>query len=182
MTLTTVAALWIAWMLLGEARYALQSDAAEDIGLLSAPHATGWVENAYVQAAGVLDRNSATRYSRVGERDSFRLSPVAGNPAVWVEIRVPDGRLGPRFEPPVTFVGRLVPYRRAGVGYAGLATVVSRETGSVVPEDAWLLIDGASPRSCRWALALTILLLGFAGWNLVGVARILARVRDAVRG
>ena len=48
----------------------------------------------------------------------------------------------------------------------------------MIPEDGWLLVDGTSPRASRWALALIALFLGFAAWNLVGVARMLKRVRD----
>ncbi len=47
-----------------------------------------------------------------------------------------------------------------------------------VPDDAWLLVDGSSPRASRWAVALAALFAGFALWNLAGVARVLARVRD----
>ena len=47
-----------------------------------------------------------------------------------------------------------------------------------MPDDAWLLIDGGSPRASRWAVALALLFIGFAGWNLASVARVLGRVRD----
>ena len=149
-----------------------------EVRRFSDPRAAGWVENTYTEAAGVLDPRGAIRFARAGERDSFRLAPIAGNGAVWVEIRVPSGLEGPRFVPPETFAGRLVRFRYAGLGYTALATVVRKETATVVPNDAWLLVDGGSPRSFRWALALTLLLAGFAGWNLVGVARVLARVRE----
>ena len=47
-----------------------------------------------------------------------------------------------------------------------------------IPVDAWLLIDGSSPRASRWAIALAALFVAFAGWNLFGVARVLRPVKD----
>ena len=109
--------------------------------------------------------------------DSFT-TPVAGNPAVWVEIRVPEGFEGPRFVPPTAFAGRLVPIADAGLRHAGLVASVREHTGTTVPKDAWILIDGSSPRASRWALALVLLFAGFSLWNVLATGRLLARVRD----
>ncbi len=126
----------------------------------------------------MLGSSGAIRYARPLEGDSFRLQPVAGNRRLWVEIRVPEGMEGPRFVPPSSFAGRLVPFDQAGIRHAGLRRSVLQETGVQVPSDAWLLVDGASPRASRWAVALAALFGFFAVWNLVNVVRILRPVRD----
>ena len=178
MVLTAIAAAWIAFALRGEARYALSSGRPVDLGDLATLRPGDDLANRYVRGTGLLGTAGAIRYGRAAEGDSFRLAPVAGASNVWVEIRVPEGFEGPRFVPPTSFAGRLVPFRRAGVRHVGLAAAVKEQTGVVVPEDAWLLVDGSSPRASRWAVALIALFAGFAAWNLLGVARVLGRVRD----
>jgi hypothetical protein len=178
MLLTALAAGWMAVALLGEARYALTPGQPVDLGDLAALHPGDDLANRYVRVTGLLGTTGAIRYGRAAEGDSFRLAPAAGNPNVWVEIRVPEGFEGPRFVPPTTFAGRLVPFKRAGVRHVGLQGSVHEQTDTAVPDGAWLLIDGGSPRASRWAVALALLFVGFAGWNLAGVARVLARVKD----
>jgi hypothetical protein len=169
MLLTAFAAVWMGISLLGEARYAVTPGQPTDVGDLA---------NHYVHASGLLGTGGAIRYGRAAEGDSFRLAPVMGNPHVWVEIRVPEGFEGPRFVPPTSFAGRLVPFRDAGIRHVGRIEAVREQSGVVVPPDAWLLIDGSSPRASRWAVALALLFAGFAAWNVAGVARVLSRVRD----
>ncbi|APR83548.1 Hypothetical protein A7982_08897 [Minicystis rosea] len=178
MLITALAALWMAIALLGEGRYALTPGRPSEVGDLTPLRPTADLANRYVQASGLLGTAGAIRYGRAAEGDSFRLAPVAGNPNIWVEIRVPEGFEGPRFVPPTTFAGRLVPFQKAGVRHAGLLNAVREQTEVRVPEGAWLLIDGSSPRASRWAVALSLLFAGFAVWNLAGVARVLSRVRD----
>ena len=178
MLFTAAAAVWMAIALLGEAKYALSPGQPADVGDLTSLRPTADLANRYVRAGGLLGTTGAIRYGRAAEGDSFRLAPVAGNPNVWVEIRVPEGFEGPRFVPPTSFAGRLVPFEKAGVRHAGLLKVAREETKSPVPDGAWLLIDGSSPRASRWAVALAILFLGFAGWNVAGVARVLSPVKD----
>jgi hypothetical protein len=178
MLLTAVAALWMAFSLLAEARYALAPGQPVDLGDLTGLHPGADLSNRYVRASGLLGTGGAIRYGRAAEGDSFRLAPVAGNPSLWVEIRVPEGFEGPRFVPPTVFAGRLVPFGKAGVRHVGLVKSVREQTEMSVPPDAWLLIDGSSPRASRWAVALAALFGAFAAWNVGGVARILSRVRD----
>ena len=90
-----------------------------------------------------------------------------------VEIRVPEGFEGPRFVSPTNFAGRLVPFKKAGVRHARLPESVGAQTEMQVPADAWVLIDGCSPRASRWATALVALFIGFSLWNVVGIARVL---------
>lgn len=182
MALTAIAALWMAAALFSEARYALSPGRPIDAGELASLRPTADLANRYVRAEGLLGTRGAIRYGRAAEGDSFRLAQVAGNPALWVEIRVPEGFEGPRFVPPSTFAGRLVPFDEAGLRHARLAGEVEAQTGVHVGEGAWLLIDGSSPRASRWAVALVALFVGFAGWNLFGIARVLHRVRDASPG
>jgi hypothetical protein len=178
MVLTTIAALALAWSLRGEARYATANSQPIEIGDLAHFTPSDSAKNSYVRASGSLGTTGAIRYGRAAEGDSFRLAPIAGNEKVWVEIRVPEGFEGPRFIPPSTFAGRLVPMSDAGLRQWMLRSDVEEKTGTRVPPDAWLLIDSTSPRASRWALLLTVLLLGFAAWNVVGIARILSRARD----
>jgi hypothetical protein len=185
MALTAVAAAWMTIALLAEARYALAPGQPVDVGDLTSlqlghdSHDAGaGLSNRYVRASGLLGTSGAIRYGRAAEGDSFRLAPVAGNPDLWVEIRVPEGFEGPRFVPPTRFAGRLTPFRKAGVRHVGLVKAVRAQTEVTVPDDAWLLVDGSSPRASRWAAALAALFAGFAVWNVAGVARVLSRVRD----
>jgi len=178
MLLTAIAAAVMAFALRGEARYAVTSGQPQEIGDLATLQPGSDLANRYVRASGLLGTHGAIRYGRAAEGDSFRLAPIAGNPRILVEIRVPEGFEGPRFVPPTTFAGRLVPLADAGVRHVGLADTVRDETKVEVPRDAWILIDGSSPRASRWAVALALLFVAFAGWNLLGVARLLSRVRD----
>lgn len=178
MLLTALAAGWMAVALLGEARYALTPGQPVDLGELSSQRPSTDLANRYIRATALLGTAGAIRYGRAAEGDSFRIAPVAGNPSVWVEIRVSEGFEGPRFVPPTNFAGRLVRFHGAGVRHVGLANAVREQTEVRVPDDAWLLIDGSSPRASRWAVALTVLFAGFGLWNLAGVALVLSRVRD----
>jgi hypothetical protein len=178
MAVTALAAAWMSFVLLGEARYALMPGQLTDVADLATLNPTRDIDNRYVHASGLLGTTGAIRYGRAAEGDSFRLAPIAGNPKIWVEIRVPEGFEGPRFVPPTNFAGRLVPFKQAGVRHARLPESVRAQTESQVPDDAWVLIDGCSPRASRWATALVILFVGFSLWNVVGIVRVLGRVRD----
>lgn len=181
MVVTAALAAWMAFTLRGEARYALTQGQPLELGELTALQPTEALANRYVRAGGLLGTAGAIKYGRAAEGDSFRLAPVAGNPKLWVEIRVPEGFEGPRFVPPTQFAGRLVPLAEAGIRHVGLARAVEAQAGVRLAPDAWVLIDGASPRASRWALALVLLFLGFAGWNVAAMGRILVRVRDRER-
>lgn len=177
MALTAVAAGAMAFALRGEARYALSSGQPAEVGELATLQPGGDLDNRYVRGAGLLGTGGAIRYGRAAEGDSFRLAPIAGNPRIWVEIRVPEGFEGPRFVPPTSFAGRLVPMSEAGVRHVGLDDTVRDHGGASVPADAWLLVDGSSPRASRWAVALALLCSAFAAWNLFGMFRLLRPVR-----
>ncbi len=177
MVLVSLASCWLLWALRGEVTYAFSPSAPTELGDLTrvVPEASN--ANRYVRASGLLAAAKSIRYERPMEGDSFRLAPLAGNPKVWVEIRVPEGMEGPRFTPPTSFVGRLVPFAEAGIRHRGLRASLDRADAGTVPEGSWLLIDGGSPRASRWAVALGALLLYFLVWNGVGVAQLVRRVR-----
>jgi hypothetical protein len=178
MAVTALAAIWMSFVLLGEARYALTPGQLLDVADLATLGPAAEIDNRYVRASGLLGTTGAIRYGRAAEGDSFRLAPIAGNNKIWVEIRVPEGFEGPRFVPPTNFAGRLVPFKKAGIRHARLPASVRSQTDQQVPEDAWILIDGSSPRASRWAVALVLLFAGFSFWNLAGIVRILGRIRD----
>jgi len=177
MLVTTVASLAMCWALRSEVSYALANNVPVNVSDLATLDLSTVKPGQYVEANGMLGTSGAIRYSRPLEGDSFRLQPVAGNSKVWVEIRVPEGFEGPRYVPPVSFAGRLVPLQSAGLRHAGIAKSVARETSVAIPADAWILVDGASPRASRWAVALFGLFAFFAMWNLANVVRILRPVR-----
>ncbi len=178
MLVTALAAAALAWSLRSEAAYALSEGQPVELGDLSSKPLDPSLANRYVQASGLLGSQGAIKYTRAAEGDSFRLAPLAGASSVWVEIRVPEGFEGPRFIPPSSFAGRLVPIERAGLRHAKLVSGVKERTGVDVPEGAWLLVDGSSPRASRWALLLSVLFGAFAAWNVLSVGRVLAKVRD----
>lgn len=178
MVITAIAALMAGFSLRGEASYAFTKGAPTELGELATLRPSAELSNTYVRGTGLLATQGAIKYGRPLEGDSFRLAKLAGTSNVWVEIRVPEGFEGPRFVPPSTFAGRLVPLADVGLRHLGLADAIRAGGTAELPADTWVLIDGCSPRGSRWATALTLLFAGFAAWNLLGVARVLRRVRD----
>lgn len=176
LAVTGVLSLGMAWALSGEARYALVGGQPVEVGNLAAYSPSH--ENQWVHGEGLLAASGAIRYERPLESDSYRLAQVAGNERLWVEVGVPEGMEGPRFVPPTSFVGRLVPMHEAGLRHRGLDEAVSEKTDTVVPADAWLLIDGEAPATTRWALGLVALFLGFAAFNVWGLIRLLRPVKE----
>jgi hypothetical protein len=175
MIATAILAGVLAVGLSGDVRYALASSEPDDIGDLAHWVPQADMSNRFVRATGRLASAGAIRYDRPLERDSFRLAPVAGNDKMWVEMRVPDG--AEPFVPPTTLVGRLVPFQGAAFRYRGLGRSVQEVTGATLAPDAWVLVDGATPTSSRWTVALAALLVVFAGYSLLTIARIVRPVR-----
>jgi hypothetical protein len=175
MGLTMLASAGVIFALRGEVGYVFSSSTPIELGDLVQATPTSSMANRYVRATGLLSGAQAIRYERPMEGDSFRLAPIASNPKVWVEIRVPEGMEGPRFTPPTSFVGRLVPLSQAGVRHSSLSRSVDKTNGAI-PSDAWLLIDGSSPRASRWALALVGLLSYFIAWNAAGLVKLLRKI------
>ncbi len=172
LVVNALASLLLLVSLRGELSYALSSTIPIELRELRTSVPGPDMANHYVRGDGLLASSQSLRYDRLLEGDSFRLAPLAGNTKLWVEIRVPEGMESPRFIPPVSFIGRLVPFANAGVRYVGLRQSVRQAGLGPVPEDAWLLIDGASPRASRWSIALALLLTYFLAWNVLTAIRI----------
>jgi hypothetical protein len=175
MSVTAVVALAMAWALGGEATYSLAKGPPKDLGNLSELKPSAALANTWVHGEALLGSAQAIRYHRPLEDDSYRLAPVAGNDAIWVQIRVPEGMEGPRFVPPTSFVGRLVPISSAGLRHSGLDDAVETAGAGKVPDGAWLLVDGEAPATTRWAIGLVVMFLGFAAFNAYGLTRLLRR-------
>jgi hypothetical protein len=180
MAVTGLLAAFMAVALAGDVKYAFAGSAPEALGDLGRLSPTEAMSNTFVRADGVLRREGGVRYRRPLESDEFQLVPVSGNDRVWVELRLPaaaSGTSSPHATPPVTFVGRLLPVRDIAFGWGGLRRFLSATAGMPIPPDAWVLVDGATPVASQWTVALAALLVLFAGYNLVTIARILRPAR-----
>jgi hypothetical protein len=184
LAVTIVASLAMMISLLRDAAYAFADSQATDLGELhpiasqneaGAPLDAA-LDNHYVRASAMLGAAGALRYERAFDSDSYRVSPVAGRPDVWIEIRMKDGEESSRFVPPSSFTGRLVRFREVGPRHRGLRDAIGAVGGSAVPDDAWLLVDGEPPVAARWAVALIALFAGFAIWNAFAIAKLVRRV------
>jgi len=172
MTLTALFSLFMTYALKGEAVYALQGGSPADLGNLSQTKPTSHQANTWVRGEAALRTTGAIRYSRPLEADSYRMTRVADNDRIWVQIRVPAGLEDRYFVPPTSFVGRFMPIAEAGLRHRGL------EQAAAIPEDAWLLVDGEAPSTTRWALGLLALFVAFAIFNIYGLVRLLRPVKD----
>jgi hypothetical protein len=171
--LGALSSLALALSVLPDVAYALRSGTPRDLGDLTSARIEPGASESWVHGEGQLSVTRAIRYARPLEHDTYRLASVEGNPKVWVQIRVPANEEGPRFVPPDSFVGRLIPMSKLGIRQRGLRDAVG-ETGLARPsDDAWLLLDGESPAGLRWALGLFGLLLAFAAFNVLGLVRLL---------
>jgi hypothetical protein len=175
---TAILTLAMAINMLGEVRYAFNADVPQDVGDLGRLAPTDALRDRFVRGTGWLGSTGTMRYDRPLERDSFRLAPIAGNDKVWVEMRVPPDSDGPGIVPPTAFVGRLLPVDGGGFAYRGLRRSVHEVTGAVMPSDAWVLVDGATPAASRWAAPLAALFAVFAAWSLTAFIRIVRPVRS----
>ncbi len=175
LVITALASLAMCAALMRDAAYAFASSSSADLGNLNSAPSSAFVENALVRGDGFVGAAGGIRYERPFEPDSYRLVPLAGRGErtdLWVEIRVPSGQETGRFVPPSQFEGRLVRFDRAGLRHRGL-----RGVADAVPEGAWLLVDGETPERSRWAVTLLVLFFGFAVWNVVGITRLVRKVR-----
>ena len=173
---TALAALAMVVSLRHDAAYAFAPTASADLGDLRTADAKSFAPNTFAMGRGMLASSQALRYERPFESDTYRIAPVAGRPNVWVEVRVPAGQEGSRYVPKENFSGRLIPFSSTGPHHRGLRSAIAAETGMVVTDDAWLLVDGEAPTDSRWAVALFALFSAFALWNLVAFFRLARKV------
>jgi hypothetical protein len=172
LALGAVSSIALAVAVLPDVVYSLRGGAPVGLGELGTKGLDRGLANRWVQGQGQLSVTKAIRYKRPLERDSYRLAALEGNPRIWVEVRVPEHEEGPRFVPPASFVGRLVPVSELGLRQRGLRDAVG-EAGIEPPnDDAWLLLDGESPQGMRWAMGLFVLLLAFTVFSVVGLLKL----------
>jgi hypothetical protein len=177
-----VAALAIVFVLRRDTAYALfASRNPDDLGDLrvASDGELAAHDNGFVRATGLLGASGGIRYERPLRDDTFRALPVVGRTShagVWVEVRVPAGRENGRWEPPRSFVGRLVRFDAAGPRHRGLVPAIEEAGGASVPPGSFLLVDAEDPSGARWAVLLTLVFLGFAIGNGAGILRLIRRV------
>jgi len=179
LALSATGSLALAYGVRGEALFAVTSGPPRDLGELSQFHPTRTEANTWVRGSGTLHADGAVHYARPLEQDTYRLAQVEGNEKLWVQVSVPDDPSDPEgvhFVPPTSFVGRLIPVSRAGLRHSVVRAAVADAGQGQVPDDAWLLVDGEAPQTTRWALGLVGLFLGFAAFNVVGLAKLTQKV------
>lgn len=179
LTLSALGSLTLAYQLRGEASYALGSGAPVDLGELARLSIGPEHSNTWVHGSGSLHADGAVHYARPLEQDTYRLARIEGNPKLWVQVSVPNDPSDPegaRFVPPTSFVGRLIPVSHAGIRHGMVRAAVGDAWQGNVPDDAWLLVDGESPQTTRWALGLCALFLGFATFNVIGLVKLTQKV------
>jgi hypothetical protein len=180
LAIAAVLSLAMVFALRHDVTYALRGGGgtAADVGdLHAATEATlAGYENRYVRSEALLGAAGGIRYERPFVDDTFRTLPVAGRRDVWVDVRVPAGQETGRWEPPRSFVGRLVRFEGAGPRHRGLAGAIERASSTEVPAGAWLVIDGEAPDKARWTILLAAMFLGCAAWNLIAITRIVRKV------
>lgn len=179
LSLSAIGSLVLVFELRGEAIFALQAGPPVDLGELTQFHATAQNANSWVRGSGALRESGAVHYARPLEQDTYRLAQIEGNDKLWVQVSVPDDASDPEgahFVPPTSFVGRLIPVSHAGIRHNVVRAAVGDAWQGTVPDDAWLLVDGEAPHTTRWALGLCGLFLGFATFNLIGIAKLTQKV------
>ena len=132
--------------------------------------------NSFVSGDALLGAAGGLRYERPLRDDTFRALPVAGRNDLWVEVRVPAGQENGRWEPPRSFEGHLERLDAADPSHRGLAAAIEEATALRVPRGAFLLVDGEDPSHARWAILLASIFLGFAAWNVLGIAHLVRRL------
>jgi hypothetical protein len=173
-----VAALSMVLALSRDAAYALSTGSPATLGDLANVSAGALAEhdNRTVVADGLLGVVGALRYERPLRESTFRVLPVLGRLDIWVEVRVPPGEEGGRWEPPRSFAGRLERLDGSGVSHRGLKDAIEQVTHVPLPGKVWLIVDGDDPAQARWSLVLLAVFLACAMWNAVAIARIVRKV------
>lgn len=178
MVLAAIASVTMAVAIRRDVAFAFGPAAPQNVGELSTVAGTSLQENAFVRAHGTLGAAGAIRFERPLVEGSYRVAPVAGRTDLWVEMRVPEGGENGRFVPDAEFTGRVVRLSGAGLKHRALDGAVSNALGERVPDDAWLIVSDETPRGARGSIALAIMCLVFAVWNVAAIARLFRRVRE----
>ncbi|HEY5959093.1 MAG TPA: hypothetical protein VIV60_21195, partial [Polyangiaceae bacterium] len=169
-----------------DASFAFSGQPLRDVGNLSQLQPRPELRNSWIRGDGELAAVGGIRFERPLESDSFRLAPLQGNPKIWVQVRVPSGYEDEHFVAPTVFSGRLVPRNALGLRFSTLAVAPEAAGWQAghLPSDAWLLIDGETPKATRWVIGLVALFASFALFALWALGSLLrpaaARARSAV--
>lgn len=178
LAVTAIGSLAMVAGLTGELRYAVASSTPAEVGDIGVLAPNQGSNNRFVRGTGEIAPIGAIRYARPLERDAFRLAPLVGNPNVWVELRIPADYDNEHFVPPNSFAGRLIRMDSGGLRHSILREAAHSGWGPThVPAGAWVLIDGESPQSTRWAIGLCSLFLTFAGFCLWALYSLLRPVK-----
>lgn len=175
MVVVTALSLAASWALLATARFSLQKGPPHELGSLTNVQLGAALENTWAHGEADL-ADKSVEYRRPLDSDRFRLVEVAGNRGLWVELRIPAGIEPEHYVPPNSFVGRIVPFAKAGLRHGALADAIGGAYGRRPAADAWLLIDGETPATTRWVLGLIAMFVAFAAFNVWGVVRLLKPV------
>ena len=177
LALAAVASMAMVAALSRDAAYSLSPATPTDLGDLRTTPASALAANSYVEGEALLGGAGAIRYEHPFESDTYRVAPVAGRPDVWVEVRVPAGEESSRYVPGTKFKGRLIPFNAAGLRHRGLRSSVESLTGQAVSDGAWLMVDGQAPGDARGIVALVLMFLGFAIWNVLTIFKLARKVK-----
>jgi hypothetical protein len=175
LTLTAAGSLAFIWSLAGDVRYSISSVEPKDLGPLAKVTPNAAQANLWVRGEGELAALGGIRYERPLDSDSYRLAPLSQNPKLWVQIRVPAGYENEYFVAPTVFAGRLVPFSSLGLRYDALGKA-AEDAGwqqGHVPKDAWLLIDGETPKSNRWIMGLIAMFAAYCAFSLWALVALL---------
>jgi hypothetical protein len=179
LSLTALGSLAMIVGLMGELRYAVGSSTPTEVGDIGNLSPKAGTSNRFIHGTGEIAPIGAIRYARPLERDAFRLAPLVGNPKVWIELRIPTDYDNEHFVPPNSFAGRLIRMDSGGLRHSILREAAHSGWGPAhIPDGAWVLIDGESPQSTRWALGLCSLFLTFAGFCLWALYSLLRPVKS----
>ena len=171
---TALFSLWVAYGLRSDLIYALTSGPPAELASVKATPPME-LSNRWVHLRSNL-QDQGVRYRRPLSADGFRLVPVDGHARMWVEMRVPHELREEHFIAPSSFVGRLLPLAQAGIRHQGLADAIEQVFAGAPSDETWILIDGETPQSLRWAIGVVCLLIGFALFNIWGLARLVRPV------
>jgi len=152
------------WGFRGDLQYFL-SGATAPVDLGEAVNLDRVPENEYVTVRGLPKAASAVRFRRIVKGGTYRVYPVMEQPALFVQSFVEDGTRVGRRPRHGEYTGRIVSFSEARGGYDAIAAFLRRDMSVEVPENAWILMAGESPRDYAWVVVLYVLLLAFIVTN-----------------
>lgn len=165
--LISLLSLALAYLLLPEARFALNGASPVDLGDLNTADLNQQHSN-WVEGTGLTDPH-AVAFRRRGTRGSFRLARLKDRADLWVLLHAPEHSSVNSYVPPRHFSGRLLKLDEAGPKEAPLVGLVRDEATRRKSEATYLLLEGESPRSQRDSL-LAAILFGLLGLGCLAFA------------